>query len=115
MKDFQKKAYFKPREIPERVWKEIVVRAQNSPVSEIKKAQVPDQDLDLRFASLRQPVLMLWGQNDQVIPLSIGQEMRSLHPSTIWREVPECGHLPQKECPLPVIQAIIDMITFGAA
>ncbi len=114
LKEFQKRAYFHPRTLPERVWKMIAERAKQNHAKEIVDMQIEDDGLKLRLPTLHRPTLLLWGQEDHVIPLSIGKQMRDLMPSSIWREVPQCGHLPQKECPIPVIQAIIDMIHFGA-
>jgi pimeloyl-ACP methyl ester carboxylesterase len=114
LKEFQRKAYYRPRPIPERVWSAIVARAQGNQAVKVMESQVEEDELDLRLASLRRPILLLWGKEDRVIPISIGYQMRSLIPAAVWREVSECGHLPQKECPVPVIRAIIEMIQFGA-
>ena len=116
LKEFQKRAYFKPRPIPENVWVEIVKRAKSGHSREITAAQVTEDYLQNQLNALRTTTttIMLWGKEDRVIPITVGYEMRDLLRSTLWREVPECGHMPQKECPLPVIQSIIDLMNFGA-
>jgi pimeloyl-ACP methyl ester carboxylesterase len=115
LKEFQKKAYFHPRPIPESVWRQIVERAKKSQASQIRNAQVEEDFLDLKLGSIQRPTLILWGQADQIISIQIGYQMRSLIPGVLWREVPECGHLPQKECPSAVIRAILEMIQYGSA
>ncbi|MBI2711330.1 MAG: alpha/beta hydrolase [Bdellovibrio sp.] len=114
LKEFQKKAYFKPRSIPENVWNEIVRRAKTGHSREISAAQKEEDYLDSKFGSLRVPTLLVWGTEDRIIPIATGYKMRDLLRTLIWREIPECGHLPQKECPLPVIQGIVDLMNYGA-
>lgn len=114
MKEFQKRAYYRPRFIPDWEWRVVLERIKMSHVSQIWQAQTEEDYLDTRLPALRRPTLLAWGKEDQVIPLSVGQQMRELIPGVLWREFPECGHLPQKECPLPVIQGIIDIVHYGA-
>lgn len=114
LKDFQKRAYAHPKALPERVWREMVKKAQKASLSVIAGAQNEEDFLDHRLISLRPPVILGWGQEDHVLPLNLGYRMRSLLPSTsLWREFPQCGHLPQKECPEQVVQAIVEMNRFG--
>ena len=113
-KDFQKKAYFKPKKISEREWESIVQRMRKSNIQDVVHAQTEQDYLDLRLPALRRPTLLFWGREDQIVPLRIGQQMRALIPGVLWREAYECGHFPQQECPLLVIQAIADMVGYGA-
>ncbi len=114
LKEFQKKAYYKSREIPDSVWKAIVERMKESHARQIRLAQVPEDDLEGKLHRVKAPTMVFWGMADQIIPMTIGKILQSQIPGSIWREVPECGHLPQKECPLQVIQAISQMIQLGA-
>ena len=114
LKAFQKKAYAHPIALPEYVWKQVLTQMENSSIRDILNAQVPADDLDLRLHDIRAPVVILWGKEDQVIPLALGKQFREFLRGSIWREISDCGHLPQKECPAVVLQSIIDMIRFGA-
>jgi pimeloyl-ACP methyl ester carboxylesterase len=113
LKEFQKKAYFRPRPIPEWQWKIIVKKAKEGPSAQIVRAQVEEDFLDSRLPALRVPTLLIWGKEDHVVPLEQGYHLRSLIRGVFWREILECGHLPQKECPLPLIKGVIDMIHLG--
>jgi pimeloyl-ACP methyl ester carboxylesterase len=113
LKEFQKRAYFRPRQIPERVWKEIVLRAKQSNASQVARAQTEEDFLDDRLQSLPIPTFLFWGREDQIVPMKIGLMMKDRIPGSIWREAPECGHLPQKECPLVLLKVIVDLINFG--
>jgi pimeloyl-ACP methyl ester carboxylesterase len=115
LKEFQRRAYFKSRVIPEHVWKAVVARARKGNSKAVAKAQVSEDYLDVSLSTLKIPILFLWGQEDYIIPLAEGYRLRALLPGAGWREIPHCGHLPQKECPLVLIQSIVDLIGFGAA
>lgn len=104
--------------VPSRVYHSVVEHLQKSAFSEILTAQNEESFLDDRLFTLRLnvlgiPSLLLWGAADSVIPLKIGYQMREVLRPVVWREIPKCGHYPQRECPLPVIQAIADMIEYG--
>lgn len=114
MKEFQRKAYFRPRPIPDSVWVEIVKRAEQSNARLVREAQKDEDFVDLLLGTLRMPTLLLWGKEDQIVPISVGRAMRDRIPGVMWREIPECGHLPQKECPIPVIKSILDLVNYGA-
>jgi pimeloyl-ACP methyl ester carboxylesterase len=114
LKEFQKKAYYQTRDIPDHVWKAIVERMKQSNSGQVKMAQLPSDDLDGKLHGVKSPTLVLWGEADQIIPMSTGKVLQSEIRGSIWRELPKCGHMPQKECPLEVIRGISEMIRLGA-
>jgi pimeloyl-ACP methyl ester carboxylesterase len=115
LKEFQRRAYYKGRPLPDNVWAAAVRRMRDSNAREVLEAQTPEDYLDGRISTLRRPTMLLWGAADQITPETQGKALQSLIPGSVWVEAPECGHLPQKECPLQVIRAIAKMIDFGAA
>jgi pimeloyl-ACP methyl ester carboxylesterase len=114
LKEFQRKAYFSPRPLPDHVWRAAVERMKSSDARAVLAAQTPDDYLDGRVAAVRRPVLLLWGQADQLTPMALGKALKDQIPGSVWMELPQCGHMPQKECPLEVIRAIGRMADFGA-
>ena len=48
--------------------------------------------------NLKMPVLIVWGEVDQITPLSEGQKMHQLIPQSQMNVVPGCGHLAPNEC-----------------
>jgi pimeloyl-ACP methyl ester carboxylesterase len=113
MKEFQRRAYFKGRPLPDTVWRAVVERMKSSNSRAVMEAQTEEDGLRGRLPSLHLPTLLLWGAADQVSPEAVGRQFNSLIPGSIWRALPECGHLPQKECPLEVIRAIGNMLDYG--
>jgi pimeloyl-ACP methyl ester carboxylesterase len=52
------------------------------------------------------PSLLIWGHEDRVVPLEIGQRLaRELKRSSL-KIIEQCGHMPQEERPSEVIAAI---------
>ena len=44
-----------------------------------------------------QPTLLIWGENDQVIPISNGYKLHELILHSRFVVLPGCGHIPQEE------------------
>ena len=45
------------------------------------------------------PVLVVWGSDDAIMPLSIGERLASTLPNVRYEVIAECGHLPVLEQP----------------
>ena len=72
----------------------------------------PDLDsLVAQYRTLRVPVLILWRQEDRIVPLSIGTCLRNAIPTARFRSFPECGHVPQEEWPALTVSALREFIT----
>jgi pimeloyl-ACP methyl ester carboxylesterase len=54
--------------------------------------------MDGRVQRVAMPVLLLWGMNDRIVPLPIGQRMRSELPDARLVAYSGCGHLAVIEC-----------------
>ncbi len=52
-----------------------------------------------RLATLRMPVLVVWGSDDAIMPLSIGERLASTLPNVRYEVIADCGHLPVLEQP----------------
>jgi pimeloyl-ACP methyl ester carboxylesterase len=55
--------------------------------------------LDAKLGGLTVPLLIVWGSNDQLLPLAIGQEMHGLVARSELDILQGCGHLAPKTCP----------------
>ncbi len=53
---------------------------------------------DSLLPGLKMPVLIVWGEVDQITPLSEGQKIHQLIPQSQMSEIPGCGHLAPNEC-----------------
>lgn len=121
LKEFQKRAYHYPRDIPEHVWAAISLRAKRNQaktkglVESLKMDESRKKDfLDERLAQIKQPTLVFWGASDRVTPREVGREMSLKIKGSQYREAEFCGHLPQKECPNALRDALNGWLRYGA-
>jgi pimeloyl-ACP methyl ester carboxylesterase len=54
--------------------------------------------LEPTLPSLTEPLLIVWGADDHLIPLSVGQQMHQLVPKSELDIVAGCGHLAPHYC-----------------
>lgn len=52
-----------------------------------------------QISEITAPVMIVWGENDTWVPLSVGERLRELLPTAAWHVYPNVGHLPQEEQP----------------
>jgi 2-hydroxy-6-oxonona-2,4-dienedioate hydrolase len=60
--------------------------------------------LDERIAELKVPTLILWGEQDAMIPVSVSDTFHRLIKGSVREIIPQCGHLPAIEKPAELIQ-----------
>jgi pimeloyl-ACP methyl ester carboxylesterase len=63
--------------------------------------------LDFRLQNLRQPMLIVWGAQDELIPLSVGETIHRDVPHSVLDVVEGCGHLAPLECAKPVLEGTV--------
>ena len=55
------------------------------------------------------PVLIIWGENDYLIKLEHGKRLNKEIKNSEFISIPNCGHVPQEECPN---ETIVEMLKF---
>lgn len=73
---------------------------------------IPD-DIDLLSAKYKDipiPVLIIWGEEDQVIHKSIGERLHKDIKNSTFIALENCGHIPQEEYPYKTINIMDDFI-----
>jgi pimeloyl-ACP methyl ester carboxylesterase len=68
---------------------------------QISKGVIP-KDIDkiiAQYPSINVPTFILWGLDDKVIPLKIGEMLHAAIPGSRLELINECGHVPQEEKP----------------
>jgi len=66
--------------------------------------------LDNRLGVIQQPTLIIWGDQDRLLPISTGFEMHREIPNSVLATVTGCGHLAPSECASPVLKATIEFL-----
>jgi pimeloyl-ACP methyl ester carboxylesterase len=72
---------------------------------QIAKGVIPP-DIDKiteQYKSINVPTYILWGLNDEVIPLQIGQMLHAAIDGSRLELINDCGHVPQEEKPMETI------------
>ena len=99
LKEFRKLAYANPQSLPDYAWRGAVRWQKKSPAYVMMKAQtIEGYPNDQVLASIQVPVHLVWGIADQVMPVSRAYEFKTKLKNTVLKEIPNCGHLPHKEC-----------------
>ena len=66
--------------------------------------------LDFRLYQISQPMLIVWGAKDELIPLSVGERIHQSVPQSVLNIVEGCGHLAPAECARPVVESTVDFL-----
>ncbi len=63
-------------------------------------------ELIAAVSTITVPTLILWGREDKVIPLKVGELLHQLIPNSTLEVIEHCGHIPQEEKPDETIARI---------
>jgi pimeloyl-ACP methyl ester carboxylesterase len=66
--------------------------------------------LDFRLYQISQPMLIVWGAQDELIPLSAGERIHKSVPQSVLNIVEGCGHLAPAECAGPVTEGTVEFL-----
>jgi pimeloyl-ACP methyl ester carboxylesterase len=69
-----------------------------------------DIKLSDRLDEITQPVLVITGDDDRIVPTQDSIRLAKELPLAQLVVIPDCGHVPQEECPKPVLDAITTFI-----
>jgi len=67
-------------------------------------------EIESRYGEMRCPVMILWGEDDEWIPISRGRQLAHRIGGARFRAVPEAGHLMQEDAPEAIIAALLDFL-----
>lgn len=80
-----------------------LARSRNNP--EYGTKSLPDL-----LSKVAMPILVIWGQQDQIVPLQGFRRYLSLNPQLTLVEIPQAGHCAYDEYPEQINQTILDWI-----
>ena len=63
-------------------------------------------EVEARYAAINTPVLILWGEEDQWIPLEQGRRLQKKIPGSVLHTIPNAGHLVIEEKPDALASAL---------
>jgi pimeloyl-ACP methyl ester carboxylesterase len=104
--------------LPQSVRADLVRRLQDnqSVISKNMTAMTTSQTfVDSFLPTLPEPLLIVWGDKDQLTPLALGQQMHALDPHSELDVVEGCGHLAPSLCAARVAPAVADFLKSNPA
>ena len=60
------------------------------------------------------PTLVVWGREDAIVPLDVGQHYARMIPGATIEILDRCGHMPEMERPEAFVQTVLDFLAPGA-
>lgn len=66
--------------------------------------------LDDVIGRLNMPTLIVWGEQDEMIPVSVGRNLQKLIPGSTLEVISQCGHLPALEKPVEFVQRVLEFL-----
>jgi pimeloyl-ACP methyl ester carboxylesterase len=74
-------------------------------------AMTSGRDLvDFRLYKISQPMLIVWGAQDELIPLSVGESIHKSVPHSVLDVIEGCGHLAPAECASQVTEGTVEFL-----
>ncbi len=75
------------------------------------KPYMYSQTLPHLLGGIRAPALVVWGDDDRIVPLSAGQAYARALPGATFTTIPGCGHFAEMEKPDAVAKLVTDFIS----
>ena len=112
--DFARSAWHGPSGITPEVWEGYLkpLKAQNwdRALGELTRASHA-LDLPERLGEVALPVLVVTGDDDRIVPTGQSVRLAEELPQADLVVIPNCGHVPQEECPDPFLRALEDFLS----
>lgn len=91
----------------DRVWSDDQRRAYFSTFRWMALEGLLGRPSPAQLSQIKTPTLIIWGEQDKLIPLEAGKTLQSWIPAAKLHVIPGCGHLPQQEKPVELVRLIL--------
>jgi pimeloyl-ACP methyl ester carboxylesterase len=111
---FIRNSWHRPDRIPEEVFinyrKPLQVQNWDRALWELTKSSYP-LNLDQRLTELSVPALVITGDDDRIVPTADSIRLAAEIPDADLVVIENCGHLPQEECPVDFLEAVLSFVS----
>ncbi len=118
IKESYRYAFYDDSKIPEDIVKEYTknLYLPNAKSVYFKTTQelIPEDinDISKKYATIEIPTLLIWGENDIVIPKDKAYRLHKDLKNSKLVIIPKCGHIPHEEKPKEVLKALKSFLDF---
>lgn len=86
------------KELVDELYEMVNVRIKAIKIIALAKSAIRN-NLGDEVSQIKQPTLLIWGNNDTITPPFVGQEFKKLIPNSELHFIDKCGHAPMMETP----------------
>jgi pimeloyl-ACP methyl ester carboxylesterase len=86
------------KELVDELYEMVNVRIKAIKIIALAKSAIRN-NLGDEVSQIRQPTLLIWGNNDSITPPFVGKEFQRLIPNSELHFIDKCGHAPMMETP----------------
>jgi 2-hydroxy-6-oxonona-2,4-dienedioate hydrolase len=86
------------KELVDEVYEMVNVRLKAIKIISLAKSAIRN-NLGEELNQIKQPTLLIWGNNDSITPPFVGREFQRLIPNSELHFIDKCGHAPMMETP----------------
>lgn len=91
---------------PSFVVDDLVRRTRTGSFARVAKTDISPYVLDGRLGEIRVPVVLLWGDSDELLPVAYAEALRGGLSTARLEVLPRCGHVSHRECPGKFVAAL---------
>lgn len=91
---------------PNFVVDDFVRRTKTGSFSRVAKTDLRPYVLDGRLGEIGVPVVLLWGDSDELLPVAYAEALQRGLPKARLETLPRCGHVSHRECPGRFVAAL---------
>ncbi len=106
LRQLYKKAYHNSHWWPERVYLNTLKNVKKRKNKQFILSQDRTLAVDEYLPKINQKTFIIWGESDQLLPISTYHTYLEKMPNVKGKIVKNCGHMPNYECPEEVIKVI---------
>ena len=86
------------KELVDELYETVNIRIKAVKIIALAKSAIRN-NLGDEVRQIKQPTLLIWGNNDAITPPFVGQEFHKLIPNSELHFIDRCGHAPMMERP----------------
>jgi pimeloyl-ACP methyl ester carboxylesterase len=91
---------------PEFVVEDLVRRTPKSSFARVARTDLRPYVMDGHLSDVRVPVVLVWGDSDELLPLTYAEALRAGLPQARLEVLTRCGHVGHRECPDKFVAAL---------